>query len=120
MRAELAVVDGDGETEDEQVRTPWQLEDAAPPSGPTPQRAASNTTAVSRTDRTAKLRHKPGQREHLVHRAQVAVDPERRVIVAVQAQPARAAKAVCCRCWPVAPVSLGIGSTNGRRYRLPR
>jgi len=43
---------------------------------------------VSRSDPDAKLRHKPGQRKHLVDRAQVAVDPKNRVIVAVQAEPA--------------------------------
>ncbi|MGH2844152.1 MAG: transposase [Solirubrobacteraceae bacterium] len=40
-----------------------------------PERDASNATARSRSDPDAKLRHKPGQRKHLVHRAQVAVDP---------------------------------------------
>jgi hypothetical protein len=41
---------------------------------------------VSLSDADAKLRHKPGQRPHLVHRAQVATDPKARVIVAVQAE----------------------------------
>lgn len=61
---------------------------AQPRSGPTPRRKASNATAVSRTDPDAKLRHKPGQRPHLVYRAQIATDPKTRVIVAVQAEPA--------------------------------
>ena len=61
---------------------------AAPRSGPTPKRKASNATAVSRTDPDAKLRYKPGHRPHLVHRAQVAIDPKDRVIVAVHAEPA--------------------------------
>ncbi len=54
---------------------------------------ASNATAVSRTDPDGKLRHKPGQRTHLVHRGQVAVDPERRVIVAVEAERATGSEA---------------------------
>ena len=61
---------------------------AAPRSGPTPKRKASNATAVSRTDPEAKLRYKPGHRPHLVYRAQVATDPKARVIVAVPAEPA--------------------------------
>jgi hypothetical protein len=61
---------------------------AAPRSGPTPNRAASNATVVSRTDPEAKLRYKPGHRPHLVYRAQVATDPKARVIVAVLAEPA--------------------------------
>ena len=56
--------------------------------GPTPKRKASNATAVSRSDPDAKLRYKPGHRPHLVHRAQVATDPKRRVIVAVRAESA--------------------------------
>lgn len=61
---------------------------AAPRSGPTPKRRASNQTVVSGTDRDARLRHKPGHRPHLVHRAQVATDPKARVIVAVCAEAA--------------------------------
>jgi len=61
---------------------------AEPRSGPTPKRRASNATAVSRSDPDAKLRHKPGQRPHLVHRAQVATDPKARCVVAVVAEPA--------------------------------
>ena len=49
---------------------------AAPRSGPTPKRKASNATAISRTDPDAKLRYKPGHRPHLVYRAQVATDPK--------------------------------------------
>lgn len=59
---------------------------AAPRSGPTPRRRASNATARSVTDPDAALRGKPGQRPHLVHRAQVATDPKARVIVAVAAE----------------------------------
>ncbi len=55
-------------------------------SGPTPRRRASNATARSLTDPDAALRGKPGQRPHLVHRAQVATDPKARVIVAVRAE----------------------------------
>jgi len=95
LRAELEVIDGDGEDPAEQdvpAETPAagrpRLELAAPRSGPTPKRKASNATALSRTDPDAKLRYKPGHRPHLVHRAQVATDPKSRVIVAVRAEPA--------------------------------
>jgi transposase len=92
LRAEMSVIDGeDGEDAraeacDDDRRPALAL--AEPRSGPTPRRRASNATAVSRSDPDAKLRHKPGQRPHLVHRAQVATDPKARVIVAVQAEPA--------------------------------
>jgi transposase len=92
LRAELAVIDGGGE-DDAPSTAPAKLELAAPRSGPTPKRTASNATAVSRTDPDAKLRHKPGHRKHLVHRAQVAVDPEHRVIVAVEAESAAGSEA---------------------------
>jgi hypothetical protein len=93
LRAELQVIDGDGDGDGEDVgeepagQRP-ALELAAPRSGPTPKRTASNATAVSRTDPEAKLRYKPGHRPHLVYRAQVATDPKARVIVAVHAEPA--------------------------------
>ena len=93
LRAELAVIDGDGETDDGAAPPRPNLEVAAPRSGPTPQRIASNATALSRTDPDAKLRHKPGHRKHLVHRAQVAVDPDHRVIMAVQAESAAGSEA---------------------------
>ena len=78
--------DGDGDasasaealTED---RRP-QLSLAEPRSGPTPRRRSSNATSVSLSDPDAKLRGKPGQRPHLVHRGQVAVDPKARCVVA--------------------------------------
>ena len=66
-------------------------------SGPTPKRTATNATAVSRTDPDGKLRHKPGQRPHLVHRAQIATDPKHRVIVAVAAEQATGSKATRCQ-----------------------
>src|SRR3954462_11191487 len=53
-----------------------------PRPGPTPKRRSSNATSTSRTDPDAKLRGKPGQRPHLVHRAQIAVDPKARCVVA--------------------------------------
>src|SRR3954470_3717966 len=53
-----------------------------PRSGSTPKRRSSNASSTSRTDPDAKLRHKPGQRPHLVHRAQIAVDPQARCVVA--------------------------------------
>jgi transposase len=59
-----------------------QLALAEPRSGPTPKRRSSNATSVSLTDPDAKLRGKPGQRPHLVHRGQIAVDPKARCIVA--------------------------------------
>lgn len=74
LRAELHVAAND-EPEPEPERPGFQL--AEPRSGPTPRRRASNATAVSQTDPDAKLRNKPGQRPHLVHRAQVATDPRR-------------------------------------------
>jgi transposase len=89
LRAELQVIDGDGPDgvgEPQPERPVLAL--AAPRSGPTPKRKASNATAISRTDPHAKLRYKPGHRPHLVYRAQVATDPKARVIVAVNAEPA--------------------------------
>ena len=89
LRAELQVIDGDGPDGDGQPQPERPvLALAAPRSGPTPKRKASNATAVSRTDPDAKLRYKPGHRPHLVYRAQVATDPKARVIVAVNAEPA--------------------------------
>jgi transposase len=96
LRADLTSKDGDGDTvADVSAETPEppRLELAAPRRGPTPKRTASNATAVSRTDPDAKLRGKPGHRTHLVHRAQVAVDPKARVIIAVQAERATGSEA---------------------------
>jgi transposase len=59
-----------------------QLALVEPRSGPTPKRRSSNATSTSRSDPDAKLRGKPGQRPHLVHRGQVAVDPRARCVVA--------------------------------------
>lgn len=59
-----------------------QLRLVEPRTGPTPKRRSSNATSASRSDPDAKLRHKPGQRPHLVHRGQVAVDPKARCVVA--------------------------------------
>ncbi len=92
LRAELELaaegeVSGGAETEDGPPAAP-ELHLAPPRRGPTPRRRASNATAVSRTDPDAKLRHKPGHRPHLVHRAQVATDPQARCVVAVLAEPA--------------------------------
>ena len=99
LRAELGAVEDDagargesaggaGGTVADLAESPPKLELAEPRTGPTPKRTASNATALSRSDPDAKLRHKPGQRVHLVHRAQVAVDPKARVIVAAQAEAA--------------------------------
>jgi len=88
LRGELSGIDGGGEDSagPEDLRPDLRVPERR--SGPTPKRDASNATAVSRSDPDANLRHKPGQRKHLVHRAQVAVDPKHRVIIAVQAEPA--------------------------------
>jgi transposase len=59
-----------------------QLTLAEPRSGATPSRRSSNVFSASRTDPDAKLRGKPGQRPHLVHRGQVGVDPKARCVVA--------------------------------------
>jgi transposase len=59
-----------------------QLRLVEPRTGPTPRRKSSNAASASRSDPDAKLRHKPGQRPHLVHRGQVAVDPKARCVVA--------------------------------------
>jgi transposase len=88
LRASLtpAPAPGQGGDESEAVpgspTTPPPLVLAEPRSGPTPRRSSSNATSVSRTDPDAKLRGKPGQRPHLVHRGQVGVDPKARCVVA--------------------------------------
>ena len=93
LRASLALAaapaddDGAGEDGDDPPESPEpgmrpQLALAEPRSGPTPRRRPSNQTSVSQTDPDAKLRAKPGQRPHLVHRGQVAVDPKARCIIA--------------------------------------
>jgi transposase len=76
--------EGEGERADRGVaaETRVQLRLVEPRSGPTPKRRSSNRTSVSLSDPDAKLRHKPGQRPHLVHRGQVAVDPQARCVVA--------------------------------------
>jgi transposase len=96
LRAELSPVDGDGDTvagvsAEAPPRPTLALTE--PRTGPTPKRKASNATAVSRSDPDAKLRAKPGHRTHLVHRAQVAVDPKARVVVAVEAETATGSEA---------------------------
>ena len=73
-----AATDVSAETRTERPQL-WLVE---PRSGPTPRRKSSNATSASRCDPDAKLRHKPGQRPHLVHRGQVAVDPKARCVVA--------------------------------------
>jgi len=98
LRAELSLVEDGGDQDGgeqvvEEPATRPKLALAEPRTGPTPKRQASNATAVSRSDPDAKLRHKPGHRTHLVHRAQVAVDPKARVIVAVEAESAAGSEA---------------------------
>jgi transposase len=72
--------DGDRDVSAETPRP--QLRLVEPRTGPTPKRRSSNATSVSLSDPDAKLRHKPGQRPHLVHRGQVAVDPKARCVIA--------------------------------------
>jgi transposase len=79
--------DGGGDVPAETPQRP-QLALAEPRSGPTPKRRSSNATSTSLTDPDAKLRGKPGQRPHLVHRGQIAVDPKARCIVACLGQTA--------------------------------
>ena len=70
LRASLAALPGpepEGEAERREPPPP-QLALAEPRSGLTPTRRSSNATSVSRTDPDARLRGKPGQRPHLVHR----------------------------------------------------
>jgi transposase len=74
--------DGDGPPEAAEPTGRPQLALAEPRSGPTPKRQSSNRTSASKTDPDARLRGKPGQRPHLVHRGQVAVDPKARCVVA--------------------------------------
>ena len=89
LRASLALVPAPEqadapapEREDEpEPRERPQLRIAEPRSGPTPRRPSSNRTSASQTDPDSKLRAKPGQRPHLVHRAQVGVDPKARCVV---------------------------------------
>ena len=101
LRAELSVVAESAPSDPDEDDPPppatggerRRLALAEPRSGPTPRRVSSNQTSVSLSDPDAKLRHKPGQRPHLVHRAQVATDPKRRVIVAVLAERATGSEA---------------------------
>ena len=71
--------DGDG---DVPAGTRPQLSLVEPRPGPTPKRRSSNATSTSLSDPDAKLRGKPGQRPHLVHRGQIAIDPKARCVVA--------------------------------------
>ena len=80
--ADAPTRDGGGFDGGVSVRTRTQLVLAEPRSGPTPKRRSSNATPASQTDPDAKLRHKPGQRPHLVHRGQIAIDPKARCVVA--------------------------------------
>lgn len=84
LRASLEPIAGEAaavcEPEQAPAAEPPQLRLAAPRSGPTPRRKATNATAVSSSDPDARLKGKPGQRPHLVYRGQVAVDPKARCI----------------------------------------
>jgi transposase len=84
LRASLgpiaAAASDEPKADDVAVSEPPQLRVAEPRSGPTPKRKATNATAVSSSDPDARLKGKPGQRPHLVHRGQVAVDPKKRCV----------------------------------------
>lgn len=86
LRASLVLAPAPGSagsaSEEALAAPPAQLSLAEPRSGPTPTRRSSNARSVSSTDPDAKLRGKPGQRPHLVHRGQVGVDPRARCVVA--------------------------------------
>jgi transposase len=87
LRASLTPIDGDGDgdsTESPDAGDGGQpvLALSQPRLGPPPKRRSSNQTSVSTTDPDAKLRGKPGQRPHLVHRGQIAIDPKARCVVA--------------------------------------
>jgi transposase len=95
-----------------------QLSLVEPRSGPTPKRRSSNTTSVSLTDSDAKLRGKPGQRPHLVHRGQVAVDPKARCVVACLGERADghegdAAEPLVERARFVCPELASVGADQG-------
>jgi transposase len=91
LRASLAALPSpeprpEPEGDAERREPPPQLALAEPRSGPTPSRRSSNARSISRTDPDARLRGKPGQRPHLVHRGQVAVDPKARCVVACRGE----------------------------------
>src|SRR3954464_2037856 len=79
---------GDSDGEDGVQASRSQLALVEPRTGPTPKRRSSNARSGSRSDPDAKLRGKPGQRPHLVHRAQIAVDAQARCIVACRGETA--------------------------------
>lgn len=84
LRASLTPIDGDADGDDSAAGDDGspRLALAEPRTGPSPRRRSSNATSVSTTDPDAKLRGKPGQRPHLVHRGQIAIDPKARCVVA--------------------------------------
>jgi transposase len=86
LRASLEPLGGETgeepEPADAAAADPPQLRLAEPRSGPTPKRRATNATVVSHSDPDARLKGKPGQRPHLVHRGHVAVDPKARCVAA--------------------------------------
>jgi transposase len=89
-----------------------------PRSGPTPKRRSSNATSASLSDPDAKLRGKPGQRPHLVHRGQVAVDPQARCVVACLGERADghegdALAPICDRARFARPRLASVGADQG-------
>lgn len=95
-----------------------QLRIAEPRSGPTPKRPSSNRTSTSKTDPDARLRGKPGQRPHLVHRGQVAVDGKARCVVACLGERADghegdAAPALHDRARFTCPELVSVGADQG-------
>ena len=68
--------DGGGDRDASAEAPGPRLRPVAPRTGATPKRRGSNATSLSRSDPDAKLRHRPGRRPRLVHRGEVAVDPQ--------------------------------------------
>jgi hypothetical protein len=97
LRAELPVASCDADSAERpdtaEARCRQRFALVQPPSGPTPKRVASNATRCRGLIRDARLRHESGHRKHLVL-AVGRVDPKHRVIVAVQADEATAARPV--------------------------
>jgi transposase len=115
--AEATADEGDASAEASAGDRP-QLALAEPRSGPTPKRRSSNATSSSLSDPDARLRGKPGQRPHLVHRGQVAVDPRARCVVACLGERADghegdALAPVCDRARFACPQLESVGADQG-------
>jgi len=122
LRASLVPIAGEASEEpkadDAGASEPPQLRLAEPRSGPTPKRKATNATAVSSSDPDARLKGKPGQRPHLVHRGQVAVDPKKRCVAGCLGERAEgyegdALAAILDRVRFVLPQLASVGADQG-------